>query len=65
MFPYLTIDMVWLIHKKEPGAGFQKWHKDFKLGPKITNTIVVNLACVNKSATCKLREQPIDLTEMN
>jgi hypothetical protein len=65
MFLYLTIDMVWLIHKKEPSAGNQKWHKDFKLGPKISNTIVVNLACVNKSATCKSQEEPIDLTEMN
>jgi hypothetical protein len=53
------------IHKKEPGARFQKWRKDFKLCPKITNTIVVNLACVNKSATCKSQEEPIDLTEMN
>jgi hypothetical protein len=64
MFPYLTIDMVWLIHKKEPGPGFQKWHKDFKLGPNITNTFVVNLACVIKSATRKSQEEPIDLNEM-
>ncbi len=65
MFPYLTFDMVWLFHKKEPGARFQKWCKDFKLGLKITFTIVVNLACVNKSATYKSQEEHIDLTEMN
>ncbi len=26
---------------------------------------MVNLECVNKSATCKSQEEPIDLTEMN
>jgi hypothetical protein len=57
-FPYLTIDMVWLIHKKKTGDGFQKWHKDFALGAKITNTVVVNLACINKSATCNLEQEP-------
>ncbi len=77
MFLYLTTDMVWLTHKIETGANFQKLHEDFKLSPKITNTIVVNLACVNKSATCNLQEEPkamgdnsckedtMDLTEMN
>jgi hypothetical protein len=44
LFPYLSIDMVWLLIKSKPGAGFQRWHKDFALGHKITKTIVVNLS---------------------
>jgi hypothetical protein len=28
LFPYLSIDMVWLRPKKNPGDGFQGWHKD-------------------------------------
>ncbi len=43
LFPYLSIDMVWLLIKSKPGAGFQRWHKDFALGNKITKPIVVNL----------------------
>jgi hypothetical protein len=43
LFPYLSIYMVWLLIKSKPGAGFQRWHKDFALGNKITKTIVVNL----------------------
>ncbi len=31
MFPYLTVDMVWLIVKSKSGSGFQKWHRDFYL----------------------------------
>ncbi len=43
LFPYLSIDMVWLLIKYKPGAGFQRWHKDFAVGNKITKTIFVNL----------------------
>jgi hypothetical protein len=43
LFPYLSIDMMWLLIKSKSGAGFQRWHKDFALGHKITKTIVVNL----------------------
>ncbi len=42
LFPYLSIDMVWLLIKSKPGAGFQKRHKVFALCHKITMTIVVN-----------------------
>jgi hypothetical protein len=35
--------MVWLLIKSKPGAGVQRWHKDFALGHKITKTIDVNL----------------------
>jgi hypothetical protein len=42
LFPFLSIDMVWLLIKSKPVAGFQRWHKDFALGKKITKTIVVN-----------------------
>ncbi len=43
LFPYLSIDMLWLLIKFKPGAGFKRWHKDFALGHKITKSIVVNL----------------------
>jgi hypothetical protein len=43
MFPWLTIDMAWLLLKSEPGDGFQVWHQDMKLGARITRTIVVNI----------------------
>ncbi len=38
LFPYLSIDMVLLCHKKNPGDSFQGWHKDLALGSKITKT---------------------------
>ncbi len=41
MFPYLSIDLVWLLHKSKKGDGFQGWHKDFLLGQRITKTIVI------------------------
>jgi hypothetical protein len=43
MFPYLSIDMVWLLRKSKEGDGFQWWHKDFLLGQQITKTIVINV----------------------
>jgi hypothetical protein len=63
MFPYLTVDMVWLIVKSKPGSGFQKWHRDFYLDEKIVKTIVVNLASMKRSevpgaAFVKLRKSP-------
>jgi hypothetical protein len=32
MFPYLSVDLVWLLRKSKEGDGFQGWHKDFLLG---------------------------------
>jgi hypothetical protein len=32
MFPYLSVDLVWLLRKSKKGDGFQGWHKDFSLG---------------------------------
>ncbi len=32
MFPYLSVDLVWLLRKSKEGNGFQGWHKDFFLG---------------------------------
>ncbi len=29
MFPYLSVDLVWLLRKSKEGDGFQGWHKDF------------------------------------
>jgi hypothetical protein len=49
MFPYLTVDMVWLIVKSKPGGGFQKWHRDFYLDEKIVKTFVVNLGSMKRS----------------
>jgi hypothetical protein len=43
MFPYLSIDLVWLLRKSKEGDGFQGWHKDFLLGQRITKTIVINV----------------------
>jgi hypothetical protein len=43
MFPYLSVDLVWLLRKSKEGNGFQWWHKDFLLGKRITKTIVINV----------------------
>ncbi len=43
MFPYLSIDLVWLLCKSKEGDGFQGWHKDFLLGQQIANTVVINV----------------------
>ncbi len=48
MFPYLSIDLVWLLHKSKEGDVFQGWHKDFALGQQITKTIVINLGSKEK-----------------
>ncbi len=43
MFPYLSMDLVWLLCKSKEGDGFQGWHTDFSLGQRITKTIVINV----------------------
>ncbi len=43
MFPYLSVDLVWLLRKSKEGDWFQGWHKDFLLGLRMTKTIVVNV----------------------
>ncbi len=43
MFPYLYVDLVWLLRKSKEGDGFQGWRKDFLLGQRITKTIVINV----------------------
>jgi hypothetical protein len=43
MFPYLSVNLVWLLCKSKEGDGFQGWHKDFLLGQRITKTIVINV----------------------
>ena len=48
MFPYLSIDLVWLLCKSKEGDGFQGWHKEFVLGKRITKTIVINLGSKEK-----------------
>jgi hypothetical protein len=32
MFPYLSVDLVWLLRKLKEGDGFQGWHKNLLLG---------------------------------
>ncbi len=43
MFPYLSVDLIWLLCKSKEGDGFQGWHKDFLLGQQITKIIVINV----------------------
>jgi hypothetical protein len=43
MFPYLSVDLVWLLCKSKEGDGFQGWHKDFLLGKRIAKTIIINV----------------------
>jgi hypothetical protein len=43
MYPYLSVDLVWLLRKSKEGDGFQGWHKDFLLGQRITKTIVIDV----------------------
>ncbi len=43
MLPYLSINLVWLLHKSKEGDGFQGWYKDFYMGGWITKTIVINV----------------------
>jgi hypothetical protein len=43
MLPYLSVNLVWLLHKSKEGDGFQGWHKDFYMGGQITKTIVINV----------------------
>jgi hypothetical protein len=48
MFPYLSVDMVWLLCKSKEGDGSQGWHKDFALGQQIIKTIVINIESKEK-----------------
>jgi hypothetical protein len=43
MFPYLSVDLFWLLHKSKEGDGFQGWHKDFLFGQQITKTTISNV----------------------
>ncbi len=43
LFPYLSVDLVWLLHKSKEGDGFQGWHKELLLDPRITKTIIINV----------------------
>jgi hypothetical protein len=43
IFPYLSVDLVWLLCKSKEGDGFQGRHKDFLLGQRIIKTTVVNV----------------------
>ena len=49
MYPFLTVNLVWIIVKSKWGSEFQSWHRDFFLDPKIIKTIVVNLGAMKRS----------------
>lgn len=40
---HITVDSIWIMAKSKTNNGFQRWHKDFELGTKITTTIVINV----------------------
>ncbi len=40
---HITIDSIWIMAKSKNNNGFQRWHKDFQLGTKITTTIIINI----------------------
>ncbi len=42
-FPYLSVDLLWLLCKSKEDDRFQGWHKDLLLGKRITKTIVINV----------------------
>ncbi len=48
MFPFLSVDMVWLLQKSKEGGGYQGWHKDLALGKQINKIIVINLGSKEK-----------------
>ena len=43
MYPFLTVNLVWIIVKSKWGSGFQSWHRDFFLDPKIINSLPAKL----------------------
>jgi hypothetical protein len=42
-YPYVSVDMVWILQKEKSGDGFQAWHQDLAVSQRIFKTIVVNL----------------------
>ena len=40
---HITVNSIWIMAKSKTNNGFQRWHKDFELGTKITTTIVINV----------------------
>jgi len=48
VFPFLNVEAVWLIRKKNEGDGFQEWHRDMVKNATIAYTIVVNLGAVEE-----------------
>ena len=49
MYPFLTVNLVWIINKSRRGSGFQSWHRDFFVDPKIIKTIIVNVGAMKRS----------------
>ncbi len=46
---FFTVNLDWIIIKSKQGSGFQSWHRNFFLDPKIIKTIVVNLGAMKRS----------------
>jgi hypothetical protein len=61
MFPYLSVDLVWLLCKSKEGDGFQGWHKDFLLGQQITKTLLLMLEVKRET----MKRQPDHSTMMH
>ncbi len=54
MLPYLSVDLVWLLHKSKEGDGFQGWHKDFYMGGQITKIAInVGSKVINNEETTR------------
>jgi hypothetical protein len=47
MFPYLSVDLVWLLRKSKEGDGFQGWHKDSLLGKRSPRLLLLRLQGTN------------------
>jgi hypothetical protein len=62
MFPYLSVDLVWLLCKSKEGDGFKGWHKNLYMGGRITKTIVINMLEVKRETR---KRQPDHLTTID
>jgi hypothetical protein len=51
--PFLNVESVWLIRKKNEGDGFQGWHRDMVNNATSAYTIVVNLGAVEVKAVIR------------
>jgi hypothetical protein len=60
MFPYLSVDLVRLLHKSKEGDGFQGWHKAFCWVDKSPRLLLLMLEVKRET----MERQPDHLTTM-